>query len=172
MKPLIVVTSNEQCTECKKPLQFGDVAIVHATGTMCIKCIDKAKLLYDNLHINHINIVLKNHKKETDEVKKGDISQLSFKFALYISGVMNCVYVFQDKKELDTFLKEDFEKFKIEYENKLQYEIEKLPGFKVGDWCICEGDKCRIVEFVKFGEHRWGAYLSNGERENVSKLRT
>ena len=62
-----------------------------------------------------------------------------FKFAGRVRGGLQASFVFQNRREITKFLNSEFLELEAEY-GKLTFEVEPLPGLKIGDHCFCLGE--------------------------------
>lgn len=98
----------------------------------------------------------------------------TFWYLVSTKGKLLCNFVFEDKKQMDKWLEEEFPKLKKEFK-VLEYTIRDLPGLRVGDKCHVWGeaqDVFKIEKMVKFEEHRYGFVMDTGDVEEVAKCHT
>jgi hypothetical protein len=94
-----------------------------------------------------------------------------FKFAGRVRGNLQASFVFQNKREITKFLNSEFVELEAEY-GKLTFEVEKLPGLKIGDHCFCHGegrDVLKVEAIRQNGAFSWSFGLSHGCWEEVAK---
>jgi hypothetical protein len=94
-----------------------------------------------------------------------------FKFVGRVRGNLQASFVFQNKRELNQFLKTEMPELEAEY-GKLTFEVEKLPGLKMGDYCLCLGEGMDVLQVQTLrqnGAYSWSFGLSHGCWEEVAK---
>jgi len=94
-----------------------------------------------------------------------------FKFVGRVRGNLWASFVFQNKREITKFLKTEMPKLEAEH-GKLTFEVEPLPGLKIGDHCFCLGEGSDVLEVQtirQYGPYSWGFGLSHGCWEEVAK---
>lgn len=97
-----------------------------------------------------------------------------FWYRVSTKGNLLCNYVFENKMQVDKWVKEEFPKLKRKF-GTLEYTISDLPGLQIGDKCHVWGeaqDVFKIERMVKFEEHRYGFVLDSGFVEEVAKCHT
>ena len=94
-----------------------------------------------------------------------------FWFVGRVRGGLWSSYVFQNREEITTFLSTELPKLRKKY-GELTFDVEPLPGLKVGDTCLCYGegsDELKIEDARQLGPYRWSFALSHGCWEEVAK---
>jgi len=94
-----------------------------------------------------------------------------FKFVGRVRGGLQASFVFQNKREINEFLRTEFIKLEAEF-GELTFEVETLPGLKIGDYCLCLGEGMDVLEVEcirQLGPYRWSFGLSHGCWEEVAK---
>ena len=94
-----------------------------------------------------------------------------FKFVGRVRGGLHASFVFQNKKEINKFMTDEFSKLTAKY-GELTIEIEDLPGLKLGDYCLClgeGGDVLKVEDIRQNGPYSWSFGLSHGCWEGVGK---
>ncbi len=94
-----------------------------------------------------------------------------FKFVGRVRGNLQASFVFQNKREINQFLRTEFIKLEEEF-GELTFELETLPGLKIGDYCFCYGEgreALRVEAIRQIGPYSWSFGLSHGWWEEVAK---
>jgi hypothetical protein len=94
-----------------------------------------------------------------------------FKFVGRVRGGLWASFVFQNKREINLFLKTKMPELEAEFGN-LTFEVEPLPGLKIGDYCLCLGegsDVLKVETIRQNGDFSWSFGLSHGCWEEVAK---
>ena len=102
---------------------------------------------------------------------KNILEKKIFTKCIDVRGNLISSYVFQNDKEVDKWLKNDYSILKEKHDN-LSYNIRELDSLKIGDECyvLGEGDDIFTIKgIIKFSPNRYGFILDSGWTEEVAK---
>ena len=106
---------------------------------------------------------------------KETIPQISFTKRVAIFGDFQSYYVFATQKDVDLWVNNDFPALVEKYGDTLTYKVIDLPGLKVGDTCLVQGegsDTFKILNLKKLSPNRYSFGLDSGWYEEVAKCYT